>query len=55
MLVSLSRLYATAGRNRVRRALTLIEPLAIVLIGGIIGTIILGIMLAITSTAEVPI
>ena len=54
MLRSVSKLYATSGKNRMRRALTLIEPLAILLIGGVIGTVILGIMLGITSAADVP-
>ncbi len=54
MLRSVSSLYSRSGKNRMKRALTLIEPIAILLIGGIIGIVILGVMLAITSAADVP-
>jgi len=36
-----------------KRFLTLIEPLAILLIGGIIGVIIMGVILAITSANDI--
>ncbi len=49
MLDSLARLYEEAGRNRMKRLLILIEPLAILVIGSMIGTIILGVILALTS------
>lgn len=52
MLESLARLYAEAGRTRMKRLLILIEPVAILLIGGVIGTIILGVILAITSAND---
>lgn len=52
MLDSLARLYEEAGRNRMKRVLILLEPLAILLIGGVIGTIILGVILAITSAND---
>lgn len=52
MLDSLGRLYEEAGRNRMRRLLILIEPIAILVIGGMIGTIILGVILAITSAND---
>lgn len=52
MLDSLARLYEQAGRNRMKRLLTLIEPIAILLIGGVIGTLILGVILAITSAND---
>ena len=35
-----------------KRLLILIEPVAILLIGGVIGTIILGVILAITSAND---
>ncbi len=54
MLKSLAALYEKSGRNRMKRMLILIEPLAILLIGGAIGTIILGIVLAITSASDIP-
>lgn len=52
MLESLARLYAEAGRNRMKRLLILIEPIAILVIGSMIGTIILGVILAITSAND---
>ena len=55
MLKSLAALSARSGRNRMKRVLLLIEPLAILLIGGAIGTIVLGIVLAITSLSDIPV
>lgn len=55
MLESLARIYAEAGRNRMKQVLILIEPIAILLIGGMIGTIILGVILAITSANDLAI
>jgi general secretion pathway protein F len=55
MLASLARLYDEAGRTRMKRLLILIEPMAILLIGGVIGTIILGVILAITSANDLAI
>jgi general secretion pathway protein F len=49
MLHSLARLYEESGRQRMKRLLALIEPLAILVIGAVIGVIITGVMLAITS------
>lgn len=55
MLESLARLYEDSGRNRMKRLLLLIEPVAILVIGSVIGTIILGIILAITSANDLAI
>lgn len=52
MLLSLARLYEEAGRERLKRLLVLIEPLAILVIGAAIGVIIMGVMLAITSAND---
>jgi general secretion pathway protein F len=52
MLQSLARLYEEAGRQRLKRLLTLIEPLAILVIGAVIGVIIMGVVLAITSAND---
>lgn len=54
LLAALARLYETTGRDRMKRALQLIEPLAIIVIGAVIGTIVTAIMLAITSINDVP-
>lgn len=53
MMKSVARLYDEGARNRMQRVLALIEPLAILLIGGFIGTVILGVILAITSINNV--
>lgn len=52
MLLSLARLYEEAGRQRLKRMLALIEPIAILVIGVVIGVIIMGVMLAITSAND---
>jgi len=53
MLGSLAELYDETGKNRMKRVLALIEPIAILLIGGVIGVIIMGIILAITSANDI--
>jgi general secretion pathway protein F len=55
MLQSLSTLYMTSSQNRIKRFLTLLEPAAILLIGGAVGLIMAGIILAITSANNVSI
>lgn len=55
MLESLARLYEESGRTRMKRVLILMEPIAILLIGSVIGTIILGVILAITSANDLAI
>ena len=52
MLDSLAQLYEESGRNRMKRVLILLEPIAILVIGSMIGTIILGVILAITSAND---
>lgn len=55
MLSSLALLYEDNGKNRMKKLLALIEPIAILLIGSVIGVIILGIILAITSVNDIAI
>lgn len=55
MLHSLSQLYVDSGRQRMKRFLLLLEPIAILLIGGVIGLIMTGIILAITSVNDISI
>jgi len=55
LLAALARLYETTGRDRMKRALQLIEPLAIIVIGVVVGIIMTAIILAITSVNDVPI
>lgn len=52
MLQSLATLYGEAGQARMKKALVLIEPLAILLIGSVFGLIITGVVLAITSAND---
>ena len=54
MMRSLATLYEENSSRRIRRLLTLIEPVAILLIGCFIGAIMIGIVLAITAVNDVP-
>ena len=53
MLRALATLYDENSRRRMKRFLTLIEPLAVVLVGGFLGVIMIGIILAITSVNDI--
>jgi general secretion pathway protein F len=53
MLRTLATLYETAGQERLKRFLILLEPIAILTIGIVIGTIMVAIMLAITSLSNI--
>ena len=55
MLSTLARLQTQLARQRAKRMLTLIEPAAILFIGGVIGFLLVAVMLAITglSTAKI--
>ncbi|GAB6195025.1 type II secretion system F family protein [Lysobacter xanthus] len=55
MLASLAKLYEESGRGRMKRVLILMEPAAILVIGSVVGTIILGVILAITSANDLAI
>ena len=54
-LKALATLYEENSRRRMKRFLTLIEPLAVVLVGGFLGVIMIGIILAITSVNDIAI
>lgn len=54
LLLALSRLYQTSGRERMQRALKLIEPAAIIVIGSVIGVLVTSVILAITSVNDLP-
>jgi general secretion pathway protein F len=49
MLAQLGAMHTQAAREQMRRLLTLIEPVAILLIGAVIGVIMVAVVLAITS------
>ncbi|EIJ42957.1 type II secretory pathway, component PulF [Beggiatoa alba B18LD] len=53
MLKSLGKLLEESGRTRMKRMLAIIEPVSILVIGGVIGLIITGVILAITSVNEI--
>ena len=53
MMRALAKLYEENSARRMQRVLTFIEPAAILVIGGFLGTIMIGIILAITSVNEV--
>lgn len=53
MLRTLASLYETAGQERLKRFLILLEPIAILTIGIVIGTIMVAVMLAITSLSNI--
>lgn len=53
MLRSLAKLLEESGRVRMKRFLLLIEPIAILVIGSVIGVIITGVILAITSVNQI--
>ena len=52
MMRALASLYEENGARRMKRVLTLIEPLAVLVIGAVLGTIMIGLILAITSVNE---
>lgn len=53
MLRTLATLYENAGQERLKRFLILLEPIAILTIGIVIGTIMVAVMLAITSLSNI--
>ena len=53
MLSALAALYGENSTRRMKRLLTLIEPVAILLIGGVLGVIMIAIILAITSVNDI--
>lgn len=54
MLAALAKLYAEQAKQRMKKVIALIEPVAILCIGLVMGVIIIGIMLAITSANDIP-
>ena len=53
MIRSLANLYSEGVKKRMEDVLAIVEPLAILFIGGVIGTVMLGIILAMTSVSDV--
>jgi len=52
MLRSLAGMCDSAGKARLKQFLALLEPIAILVIGGVVGIIMIGIILAITSAND---
>lgn len=55
MLGAVARLHDEACKRRMKQVLTLVEPLAILVVGVMIGIMILGIVLAITASTDIAI
>ena len=53
MLRALATLHEENSKRRMKRVLALIEPVAVLLIGGFLGVIMIGIILAITSVNDI--
>lgn len=54
MMRSVAQIYDEVVRNRIKMALSIIEPTAIVLIGGAVGVVAVAIFLAITTINKLP-
>jgi general secretion pathway protein F len=54
MMKSVALIYDEIVRNRIKAALSIVEPVAIVLIGAAVGTVAVAIFLAITTINKVP-
>ena len=54
MMRSVAQIYDEIVRNRIKAALSIIEPIAIVLIGGAVGLVAVAIFMAITTINKVP-
>ncbi|MBV1774727.1 type II secretion system F family protein [Burkholderiaceae bacterium DAT-1] len=52
VLGSLSEMYLEKVRERMKRMVSLIEPIAILLVGGAIGLVLVAVMMAITSMSD---
>jgi general secretion pathway protein F len=52
MLAAIARYWGDINRNRMKRLLALLEPVAILAIGAAIGFVMFGVMLAITSLSN---
>jgi len=55
MMGAVARLHDESCKRRMKQVLTLIEPLAILIVGIVIGIMILGIVLAITASTDIAI
>jgi general secretion pathway protein F len=54
MLIKVAESYEVSVRMAVRRFVSLLEPMILLFMGGVVGFIVLSILLAITSITEMP-
>ena len=54
MLIKVAESYEENVRTAVKRFVSLLEPLIILVMGGVVGFIVLSILLAITSINDIP-
>jgi general secretion pathway protein F len=54
MLIKVAESYEVSVRMAVRRFVSLLEPMILLIMGGVVGFIVLSILLAITSITEMP-
>jgi len=54
MTRSVATIYDEIVKNRIKATLSIIEPVAVVVIGGVIGMVAVAIFLAITAINKVP-
>jgi len=54
MLIKVAESYEESVRTAVKRFVSLLEPMILLLMGGVVGFIVLSILLAITSITEMP-
>jgi len=55
MLAAVSKLHDESCKRRMKKVLTILEPAAILIVGGLIGVMIMGIVLAITASTDIAI
>jgi general secretion pathway protein F/type IV pilus assembly protein PilC len=55
MLKSVAALHDASCKRRMKQVLTLVEPIAILIVGAMLGVIILGVVLAITASTDIAI
>ncbi|MGS2719903.1 type II secretion system F family protein [Paraglaciecola aestuariivivens] len=55
MLKSVAALHDASCKRRMKQVLTLVEPIAILVVGAMLGVIILGVVLAITASTDIAI
>jgi general secretion pathway protein F len=55
MLLAVAALHDSSCKRRMKQVLTLMEPIAILVVGILLGIMVLGIVLAITASTDIAI